>query len=212
MAYVAAVSERFRTATVPARLGIAARGATPQSECGIDILRPRNNRNRRNGIALDAQWRRGSASASTNRAIVVYVIRVKSLARRTAWLLTLCLNGPALRAQTPPGAHQSVEALEQRAQEYIQQQKPQLAIPVLRELVSVDPKNSSAQGNLGVLLFFDGKYAEAIPYMRSAVGSEPGLAKIEALLGIAEKRTGDAKAAQNHLEHAFESLDDKKIR
>jgi tetratricopeptide (TPR) repeat protein len=143
---------------------------------------------------------------------VVYVIRVKSLARRTAWLLTLCLNGPALRAQTPPGAHQSVEALEQRAQEYIQQQKPQLAIPVLRELVSVDPKNSSAQGNLGVLLFFDGKYAEAIPYMRSAVGSEPGLSKIEALLGIAEKRTGDPKAAQNHLEHAFESLDDKKIR
>lgn len=143
---------------------------------------------------------------------MVYVIRVKSLAPRTAWLLTLCLTGPALGAQNPPGAHRNVEALEQRAQEYIQQQKPQLAIPVLRELVSVDPKNSSAQGNLGVLLFFDGKYAEAIPYMRNAVGSEPGLSKIEALLGIAEKRTGDPKAAQNHLQHAFESLDDKKIR
>jgi len=137
---------------------------------------------------------------------------VKGLAFRTAWLLTVWLSGSALVAQNPPGIPQKVQALEQQAEKYLQEQKPQLAIPVLRELVTLDPKNASAQGNLGVLLFFDGKYAEAIPNMRGAVEAQPGLARIEALLGIAEKRTGDPKRAQGHLEHAFENLDDKKIR
>ena len=50
--------------------------------------------------------------------------------------------------------------------------------------------------NLGVLLFFQGNYAEAIPQMRAALQLQPDLWKIEALLGIAEKRTrGSANSA-----------------
>ena len=105
-----------------------------------------------------------------------------------------------------------VAALEQQAQKYLQDQKPQLAIPVLREIASLDPKNLNAQGNLGVLLFFQGTYHEAIPHMRSALRMQPDLWRIEALLGIAEKRTGDPKAAQNDLERAFSNLGDKKIQ
>ena len=107
---------------------------------------------------------------------------------------------------------QNAEALEQQIQKYLQEQKPQLAIPLLRQLVALDPKNAGAEANLGVLLFFQGNYTEAIPHMRTALESQPGLSRIEALLGIAEKRTGDPKKAQEHLEGAFSRLDDRKIQ
>src|SRR5215831_6581841 len=115
-------------------------------------------------------------------------------------------------AQSAQDVQGKTGALEQQVQKYLQEQKPQLAIPVLREIVSLDPKNLNGQANLGVLLFFQGNYADAIPFMRSALQLQPDLWRIEALLGIAEKRTGDPGAAQNHLERAFSNLDDKKIQ
>jgi tetratricopeptide (TPR) repeat protein len=111
-----------------------------------------------------------------------------------------------------PQDSQKIDALELLAKKHLQEQKPQLAIPVLREIVSLDPKNVSAQGNLGVLLFFQANYAEAILHMRAALQSQPDLWRIQALLGIAEKRTGASKEAQNDLERAFSNLDDQKIR
>lgn len=115
-------------------------------------------------------------------------------------------------AQQAQDVPQRVAALEQQAQKYLQDQKPQLAIPVLREISSLDPKNLNAQANLGVLLFFQGTYPDAIPYMRAALRMQPDLWRIEALLGIAEKRTGDPKAAQNDLERAFPNLGGQKIQ
>ncbi len=115
----------------------------------------------------------------------------------------------ALRSQDGP---HKADALQQQAQKYLQEQKPQLAIPLLREIVSLDPKDVNAQANLGVLLFFQGNYDEAIPQMRNALHLQSDLWKIEALLGIAEKRTGDPTKARNDLERAYPNLDDKKIR
>ena len=94
----------------------------------------------------------------------------------------------------------------------MQEQKPELAIPLLREIISLDPKNVNAQANAGVLLFFQGNYADAMPRMRAALELQPDLWKIEALLGIAEKRTGNPRQAQSHLERAFPNLDDRKIQ
>ena len=48
--------------------------------------------------------------------------------------------------------------------------------------------------------------------MRAALQLRPELWRVQALLGIAEKRTGDPKAAQNDLERAFSNLDDRKIQ
>src|SRR3569833_2720889 len=105
-----------------------------------------------------------------------------------------------------------IAALEQEAQRHLQEQQPQLAIPVLEQIVSLDPKNLNAQANLGVLLYFQGNYGAAIPHMRTALELQSALWRIEALLGIAEKRTGDPKRAQDHLERAFSRLDDRKIQ
>jgi Flp pilus assembly protein TadD len=102
--------------------------------------------------------------------------------------------------------------LSQQAQEYLAEQKPQLAIPILRQILSLEPSNIEARGNLGVLLFFQGNYSEAITELRTVLQAQRNLWKIRALLGIAEKRTGDPVAAQSDLEQAFNNLEDKNIQ
>src|SRR4051794_32723754 len=126
-------------------------------------------------------------------------------------LMVHALMAQALMAQ-PQDLPQKIRALEQQVQKHLQEQKPQLAIPVLREIVSLDSRNVNGQANLGVLLFFQAEYTEAIPHMRAALQLQPDLWRVEALLGIAEKRTGNPKEALNDLERAFFNLDDPKIR
>jgi len=133
-------------------------------------------------------------------------MHVRSLLSKIVWVALL---SSVLTAQD---AQQKIAALEQQVQKHLQEQKPQLAIPVLREIVSLDPRNVNGQANLGVLLFFQEKFTDAIPPLRAALELQPGLSRIEALLGIAEKRTGDLKGAQTHLEQAFSHLDDPKIK
>ncbi len=99
-----------------------------------------------------------------------------------------------------------------RAQQYLAEKKPELAIPELRAVVQLNPSNVDAHANLGVLLYFQAKYAEAVPELRAAVQAQPGLAKIQALLGTSEKRSGDLVAAQQDLAASFPLLEDKKIR
>jgi tetratricopeptide (TPR) repeat protein len=137
---------------------------------------------------------------------------VRSLLLRTGHTLIACISWAALSAQTARDVPQRIAALEQKARKYLQEQQPQLAIPVLREIISLDPKNVNAQANLGVLVFFQGNYAEAIPHLRTAFELQPNLWRVEALLGIAEKRAGDPKEAQDDLERAFANLDEKKIQ
>jgi Flp pilus assembly protein TadD len=127
-----------------------------------------------------------------------------------ALLFTAFLLGAA--AQADPGHEGKIQGLEQEVQKYLQEQKPQLAVPVLREIVLLDPKNLNANANLGVLLFFQNNYAEAIPPLRTALQTKPDLWRIQALAGIAEKRTGDPAAAQTDLEQAFPNLKEIKIK
>ena len=104
-----------------------------------------------------------------------------------------------------------ITALEQQVQQYLQQRKPASAIPLLRQIVTLDPKNLNAQANLGVLLYFQNDFAGAIPELRNAIAMQPNLARIRGLLGIAEKRTGDMTSAQSDLEQAFPLIDEPKF-
>ena len=118
----------------------------------------------------------------------------------------------AAAAQAGSNGQQNVEALEQQVQNYLREQKPELAIPVLRQIVSLDPNNLNANANLGVLLFFQNNYEDALLPMRTALQLKPDLWRIQALAGIAEKRTGDPIAAQRDLQQSFSNLDDAKIQ
>jgi tetratricopeptide (TPR) repeat protein len=114
--------------------------------------------------------------------------------------------------QTTPAKQQEIESHLKQAQTDLRENRPDLAIGEFKAIVALDPKNVDARGNLGVLLFFQGNYADSIPHLRATLKLQPTLWKIQALLGIAEKRTGDITNAQADLEASFPNLKEEKIR
>ena len=61
---------------------------------------------------------------------------VKRLVSRNVCALIMWLPWLALMGQNvPDDVQRKIAALEQQAQKYLQEQKPQLAIPVLRDIV-----------------------------------------------------------------------------
>jgi len=134
-------------------------------------------------------------------------------AKLTAILsIALVLGSTASHAQATSEQQQQITNHAQRAQGFLRDKKPDLAIPELESLLQLDPNNIEAHGNLGVLLFFKGDYARAIPHLRTAVNAQPTLSRIKALLGIAERDTGDLVAARTDLEAAFPLIQDSKLR
>jgi predicted Zn-dependent protease len=123
----------------------------------------------------------------------------------------LCL-APAGFPQSSSDREQQIEAHARRAAEYLKEHKPDLAVAEFKAIVDLDPTNVDVQANVGVLLFFEGKYQQAVPELRAALKLQPNLPKIQALLGTAEKRTGHLSAARADLEEAFPKLQDQKIR
>jgi tetratricopeptide (TPR) repeat protein len=124
---------------------------------------------------------------------------------------TLCFSQAAGDKQQEFAAHI------QKAHSYLDQKQPALAIPEFQAALAIDPENVDAQANLGVLLFFQGKAADSIPHFRAALGArederQPGLAKIQGLLGMAEIRTLDFAAARKDMEAAFPAVQDPRFQ
>lgn len=100
----------------------------------------------------------------------------------------------------------------QKANEYLEAKRPDLAIPELQAAAAINPQNVETQANLGVLLYFQGKAADAIPHLRAAIGGKPDLAKIRGLLGLAEIHTSDIFAGRKDLEAVFPLIPDQKFK
>src|SRR5258708_30264059 len=113
-------------------------------------------------------------------------------------------------SQTASSLQQRIQEHTRKAQEYLRENRPDLAAAEFKAIVALEPNNADARGNLGVLLFFQGAYPDAIPQLRAALKLQPALAKIQALLGMAEKRTGDLHSATGDLEKAFPKLKEQK--
>lgn len=127
-------------------------------------------------------------------------------------LLLVFLPTLPLLSQASGGHQDQVAEHSRLAQQYLNQRRPDLAIPEFQALVSLEPRNLDAQANLGVLLFFQGDYVKAEPHLRAALDMQPNLSKIQALLGMAEKRTGDTANARTHLETSFAVVDEPKLK
>jgi tetratricopeptide (TPR) repeat protein len=127
-------------------------------------------------------------------------------------LLLLFLVIPAALSQAYSTLQQQVESHTHLAQQYLSEGKPELAIPELQAVVVLDPKNVVARGNLGVLIFFQGDYANAVPQLRAALSLQPDLWKIQALLGISEMRIHQDSAGRSDLAAAFPRLPEDKFK
>ncbi len=115
-------------------------------------------------------------------------------------------------AQSPPSKQQQIELHARQAGQFLKNKRPDLAVPEFSAILALDPNNVDAQGNLGVLLYFHNDYAQAAPHLRAAVKLQPDLAKIQALLGMCEKRTGDTTHAEADLKGAFPRLQEEKLK
>ena len=134
-----------------------------------------------------------------------FALRVASIA---TLLGTTGFTGSSLLAQVDSNA----QTHERRAQEYINQKQPKLAIPEFKAVLATDPNNLNALANLGVLLYFEQNYSEAEPYLKQALTQKSDLSKIRALLGLAEKSLGQTQEARTNLEQAIPQLTEPAIR
>src|SRR5215469_15792639 len=133
--------------------------------------------------------------------------------RMKAFSALLILAICAILANSQELSVQEQVALHARkAQQFLRANQPDQAIPEFRSIIAIDPANVDALGNLGVLLYFRGDYADAIPQLQAALKSDPGLWKIQALLGMAQRRSGDAASSMANLEQAFPNLEDRNIQ
>jgi tetratricopeptide (TPR) repeat protein len=133
-----------------------------------------------------------------------------------AFLLLFLIAAPSFSQAAPshaaPSRQAEVKRHSQLAQQYLAEHQPDLAIPELKTVVGLDPKNLDARANLGVLLFFRGEYADAAPQLAAALKLQPKLWKIQALLGISELRLRQQTEGRQDLETAFPHLQDEKIK
>jgi tetratricopeptide (TPR) repeat protein len=123
----------------------------------------------------------------------------------------LAVTPPAF-SQSAPGKQQQIDSHSRQAQEFLRQGKPDLAAGEFNAILKLDPNNVDAHANLGVAFFFKGDYAKAAPQLRTAVKLRSSLWKIQALLGLSEKRLGQTGGAQTDLEQSFPQLQEEKLR
>lgn len=115
-------------------------------------------------------------------------------------------------AQAPPDKKQQIETHVRQAMEFLKDNRTDLAAREFNAILALDPNNVDARGNLGVLLYFRGDYAQAAPHLRAVVKLQPTLARIQALLGMCEKRTGDAARAEADLKESLPRLQEERLK
>lgn len=114
--------------------------------------------------------------------------------------------------QDPSDKQQQIAEHTRKAQEYLQQKRPDLALPELQAVIALDPTNTDAVANAGVLLFFQNDCANAVPQLRAANSQRSGMGRIQFLLALCEGRLGDKAAARADLEGAFPNLKEPKLK
>jgi len=80
--------------------------------------------------------------------------------------------------------------------------KPEKAISALRQVLSSQSNSYLAQFGMASALFQQQQYAEAIPYLHTAIELQPDSAWAHYTMGLSLMKTGDFKTAAVHLEIA----------
>jgi tetratricopeptide (TPR) repeat protein len=129
-----------------------------------------------------------------------------------AVVLTL-LAGALAAAAAQTGASHAAEIHDhlRKAAEYLNAKDPNSALKEFDAVLALDPKNATANANLGVIAYSQRDYRNASQYLRNALATDPSLVKAQALFGICQKRLGDP-SARALLEKSFPKLKDKPLR
>ncbi len=115
-------------------------------------------------------------------------------------------------SQTSDKTQREIQSHLQRAQEALKVNDPDSAIREYQAALELDPKNIDARANLGVISFMQGQFADAADNFRQVVKLDPALWKVQALLGMCEKRLGHLTSARSWLEKSFPHLQEPKLK
>jgi Tfp pilus assembly protein PilF len=136
-------------------------------------------------------------------------VKLKRVTRWVGAVLLLCAGMCSAQASD---TERQIAEHNRKIQQYMRENKPDLALAESQALVALDPNNPEARANLGVMYFFKGDCAAAAPELHAATTQRAGLWRIQVLLGICERKQGDAARARADLESAFPHLEEDKIR
>jgi predicted Zn-dependent protease len=128
------------------------------------------------------------------------------------WAQVLLLTCAVCFSQDSASKAKQIAEHQRKAQMYLRDKKVSAAIPELQAVIALDPGNMETRANLGVLLFFEGRFAEAVPQLQTAIDMKPDLWKIRSLLGMAERRTGHDSEGRSNLEAAYPNVEDQKLK
>lgn len=128
---------------------------------------------------------------------------------RTRLVLVLALAAwaaPGLRSQTTASRQQEIQAHVQKAQQALRSSDFATAEREFRAVVTLDPNNFDARGNVGVMRFFQGDWAGAAEQFRKVLAVQPKQWKVKALLGMCEDRLGRPADARPLLQESLPHL------
>jgi Tfp pilus assembly protein PilF len=94
----------------------------------------------------------------------------------------------------------------QRAQQALQSSDFAAAERDFRAILTLDPNNLDARGNVGVMRYFQGDWAGAAEQFRQVLEWQPKMWKIRAFLGMCQDRLGQPTEARRLLEEALPHL------
>jgi Flp pilus assembly protein TadD len=115
-----------------------------------------------------------------------------------------------LSAQCLSQADTAASHIEQ-AHRFIAQGNTESAIAAYQAAVTAAPLSVEAQGNLGVLQFFANRCGDALPHLKSALTLNPSEIRVQALVGICEKRAGETVEAERNLNAALPLMANPKL-
>jgi len=121
-------------------------------------------------------------------------------------LLAAALAMPGLCAQGGATKAQQIQAHMQKAQQAIRANDFAAAEREFAAVVALDPANLDARGNVGVMRFFEGRWADAAPEFRAVLKAQPGNWKVQAYLGMSEGKLEHVAEARRLLEPALPHL------
>jgi len=133
--------------------------------------------------------------------------KILTVASLVAIVLFIWISIAHLLAQAPAsGSKREVQEHLARAQQAVADKQFDFATQEFSAVLALDPNNVEARGNLGVVQFLDGKYAEASKNLRAALRLQPSLWKAQAILGLCERAQGRSDSAQVLLEKSVPHL------
>jgi tetratricopeptide (TPR) repeat protein len=127
------------------------------------------------------------------------------------WLLWLALlahssglvHGQSLAGQSIAAPPLPAPSLLEQGDKALDAKQYDRAVQLYTQAAAADPKDYSAQFDLGLAYSFLGKDADAIAHYKAALELKPGLAEAELNLGLSYLRVKDPAAAQPYLEAAL---------